>query len=426
MATAPLADFIAFVGLLALGRVILALAALDTGTALGGIGASRAIDLAVFAAPALLLVVVALALLAGSTNLDAIVAALQAGSVGPRLALGFALAALVPVALADAGRAPLIDPATPLEAAMGPAAMGVDYSGRHLALVEWASALRLLLWVSLLAALAVPGGMATPDDGILLTARPAGLALQARCVGGGAGVAGIRPRRAAARPGAGTARPRRRARPARPDLPSRRPGDGVMADLAHLFGGAVLVLSFALLAQRRLAAMVLSFAAQSVALAGAVACQAWLQRSPALGLVALAVAGINAAAVPTGLARLVAAVPAGQPVRNALGTWARLAAAMALAAFSVLAVLPAATIQALDRESLALALATALLGPLVMLARRGLPTQAIGFLATENGLLLAVAAARGMPFAATLSLLLLAAGGAVVTGLAGRRRGAAR
>jgi hydrogenase-4 component E len=199
-----------------------------------------------------------------------------------------------------------------------------------------------------------------------------------------------------------------------------------MADLAHLFGGVVLALCFALLAQRRLAAMVVAFAAQSAALAGAVACQAWVQRSPALGLAALAVAGVNAAAVPVRFRRLLAAMPAGQPVRNALGIPVRLAAAAALAALAALAVLPAAALPALDRESLALALATTLLGPLMMLSWRGAAAQAIGFLATVNGLILAVAAARGMPLAATASTLLLAAGGALVVRLAARWRGGGR
>jgi formate hydrogenlyase subunit 4 len=178
MTTAPLADFIVLVGLLALARVVLALAALDTGTALGGLGASRTLDLAVFAAPASLLAILALALLAGGTNLDAIVAALRAGVPGPRLPLGFALAALAVVALADSGRAPFADPAAHAEPAMGQEAMGLDYSARHLALLKGAAALRLLVWLSLLGALACPFGIAAPGDGALvwLLALPAWVA----------------------------------------------------------------------------------------------------------------------------------------------------------------------------------------------------------------------------------------------------------
>jgi hydrogenase-4 component E len=194
-----------------------------------------------------------------------------------------------------------------------------------------------------------------------------------------------------------------------------------MADLAHLSGGAVLALALALLAQRRLGAMVFALAAQSGALAVGVACQAWVQHAPALGVAALAVAGVNAVAVPAAFARL---PEDGGVVATALGVGARLGVAIALAALAVLAVLPAG-LPTLDRESLALALAATLAGLLMTQCWPDPPARTIGLLATGNGLLLAVTAAPGMPLATTTTLALLAAGGAVVGGLV-RSRGGAR
>jgi formate hydrogenlyase subunit 4 len=164
MTTAPLADLIVIAGLLLASRCITALAAMDSGTALGGIGASRAAAIAVFTETALLLVVFALALLAGTTNLDVIAGLLREGTLGLRLALALAIAAIVIVALADSGRLPLDGPATRLGLGAAQDAMALDYSGRHLALVEWGAALRLLLWLSLISAILVPFGMAEATD----------------------------------------------------------------------------------------------------------------------------------------------------------------------------------------------------------------------------------------------------------------------
>lgn len=175
MATAPLSDLLALAGLLALARIVLALAALDTGTACGGLGASRETGVAVFAEPALLLVILTLALLAGSTNLDAIAAALRDTAVGLRLPLGLALLASLAVALAANGRVPAGSPDTSLELAMTGEAMALEYSGPRLALVEWTAGLRLLLWLTLIGTLFFPFGTASPAAGPLvwLLALPA-------------------------------------------------------------------------------------------------------------------------------------------------------------------------------------------------------------------------------------------------------------
>ena len=168
IATAPLADLLAIVGLLALARCTLALAGLDIGTAFGGIGASRAMTFAVFAEPAMLLVIFALALLAGTTNLDAIAMVLRDSGAEPRVSLGLALVAIMVVAIAENGRIPVDNPATQLELTMVREAMALEYSARHLALIEWAAALKLLLWMTLIATIFVPFGMAAPESGPLV------------------------------------------------------------------------------------------------------------------------------------------------------------------------------------------------------------------------------------------------------------------
>ena len=168
MTTAPLADLLVIVGLLALARCALALAGLDAGTAFGGIGACREMTFAAFAEPAMLLIIFALALLAGSTNIDAIALVLREGGVGARVSLGFALVAIVAVAIAENGRSPVDNPTAQLELTMVREAITLEYSARHLALIEWTAALKLLLWMTLIATLFVPFGIATPESGPLV------------------------------------------------------------------------------------------------------------------------------------------------------------------------------------------------------------------------------------------------------------------
>lgn len=165
MATAPLSDLLVIAGLLGLARFALALAALDVGTAFGGIGASRGLLVGALAEPVLLLVFLVLALLAGTTNLDLIAETLRGGGQGLRISLGLALLATCAVALAENGRIPAGNPAAHLELTMVQEAMILEYSGRHLALIEYAAALRLLLWLSLIAAVFLPFGLAGAGAG---------------------------------------------------------------------------------------------------------------------------------------------------------------------------------------------------------------------------------------------------------------------
>jgi len=159
------ADLIAIVALLGLARFFLALAGLDVGTSFGGLGASREAMFASLAEPAMIVIVFSLALIAGSTQLSTVAAAMTAG-VGLRVTLGMALIALVIVAVAENGRIPVDNPATHLELTMVHEAMILEYSGRHLAVIELASMLKLVLYVSLIICVFAPWGIAIADAGI--------------------------------------------------------------------------------------------------------------------------------------------------------------------------------------------------------------------------------------------------------------------
>jgi formate hydrogenlyase subunit 4 len=165
MTFAPVSDLIVIAGLLTLARCVLALAGMDVGTAFGGIGSSREMTFATFAEPALLLVIFTLALLAGTTNLDSIATLLREGAFGVRVSLGLALIATIVVALAENGRIPVDNPATHLELTMVHEAMVLEYSGRDLALIEWGTALKLLLSMTLIATVFLPFGLALPGAG---------------------------------------------------------------------------------------------------------------------------------------------------------------------------------------------------------------------------------------------------------------------
>lgn len=178
------ADLIAIVALLGSARFFLALAGMDVGTSFGGIGASREMMIASLAEPAMLMIVFSVSLLAHSTQLSTVVGVLQGPDIGLRVTLGMALVALVIVAIAENGRIPVDNPATHLELTMVHEAMVLEYSGRHLALIEAASALKLLLYVSLLAAVFLPFGVAGPATGPAGYATALGLYLGKLLLGG--------------------------------------------------------------------------------------------------------------------------------------------------------------------------------------------------------------------------------------------------
>ena len=202
------ADLFAIVGLLFLGTVALTLAGIDTGTSFGGMGASREITIAALVEPTILLAVFALSIPAGSANLGALVANTidHPGQVAS-LAGVLAFVALVIVIIAETGRLPVDNPATHLELTMVHEAMVLEYAGPRLALVEWASGMRLTVLLALLANLFLPwgiaGGQPTALDVLLGVVAVGG---QGRRAGGGARDRGGVHRQVAAVPGARTAR----------------------------------------------------------------------------------------------------------------------------------------------------------------------------------------------------------------------------
>lgn len=159
--TAAIADVIVLVGFLALGRFFLALAGMDVGTAFGGMGASREMLISALAEPAVLIVVFTLSMTAHSTNLSSMIDNTLASGLVLRPSYMFAFLAMILVTVAETGRIPIDNPATHLELTMVHEAMILEYSGRHLALMEWAAQLKLMIYGVLIANLFLPWGIAT-------------------------------------------------------------------------------------------------------------------------------------------------------------------------------------------------------------------------------------------------------------------------
>ena len=153
-------DLLVIAALLGAARFTQALAAMDIGTAFGGIGASREVMIASLAEPAMILIVFCVALIAGSTQLSTVAEHMLNAGVGLRVSLALALVALTIVALTENARIPVDNPATHLELTMVHEAMVLEYSGRHLAMIELGVALKLLLYVSMIACIFFPLGLA--------------------------------------------------------------------------------------------------------------------------------------------------------------------------------------------------------------------------------------------------------------------------
>ncbi|MBI5119746.1 MAG: NADH-quinone oxidoreductase subunit H [Rhodospirillales bacterium] len=162
----PTADMITLVALLGAARFMIALAGLDIGTSFGGLGASREMLIASLAEPAMLMTVFTLALLAGTTAPARIIDYVLAGGVGLQVSMGLSLVALLLVAIAENGRIPIDNPATHLELTMVHEAMVLEYTGRHLALIEAASMVRLQLYISLIICIFLPWGISQSGKGL--------------------------------------------------------------------------------------------------------------------------------------------------------------------------------------------------------------------------------------------------------------------
>jgi formate hydrogenlyase subunit 4 len=181
----PVADLFAVVALLAAGTVALALAGLDTGTAFGGMGASREMTIIALVEPTLLVAIFALSVRVGSTNLAAIVSATlhdPSRVVSPVSLL--AAVALTVVIVAENGRLPVDNPATHLELTMVHEAMVLEYAGPDLALVELASAMRLSVFLGLLANLFLPWGIATTASPLAVLGGVLAVAVKVTLLGG--------------------------------------------------------------------------------------------------------------------------------------------------------------------------------------------------------------------------------------------------
>jgi formate hydrogenlyase subunit 4 len=174
MATAKLSDFITLIGLFAVARAATMLAGLETGFGFGGAGAGRDALFGIFAEAALLVLVLIFVLIAGNPTVDGIAEFFRDNHTGISVSLGFALAAMLAIAVTETGRIPADNPAGHLELAMVHEAMLLEYSGRYLALFHYAGMLRLIAWFSLIASIFCPFGMA--DAGNPLS-WPAGLIL---------------------------------------------------------------------------------------------------------------------------------------------------------------------------------------------------------------------------------------------------------
>jgi formate hydrogenlyase subunit 4 len=167
--TSALADVIVLVGFLALARFFLTLAGLDIGTAFGGMGSSREVTISSLAEPALLLAFFTVSMNASSTNLSAVISHLIQDDFILYPSLIFSAMGFILVAIAETGRIPIDNPATHLELTMIHEAMILEYSGRHLALMEWAAMLKLTLYSILIVNLVTPWGVAmTLDTGDIL------------------------------------------------------------------------------------------------------------------------------------------------------------------------------------------------------------------------------------------------------------------
>jgi len=181
------ADVIALVGLFALARVFMALAAMDVGTAFGSLGARREMLIASLAEPALLMVFFTPALISQSTALTTIVEQLAHRELHLYPSMAFAGVAFVMVLLAENARIPVDNPTTHLELTMVHEALILEYSARHLALMDWAHALKLMTYAAIGIALFLPWGIAEAGNWVMMPLSV--LALLVKLTAGGAGLA---------------------------------------------------------------------------------------------------------------------------------------------------------------------------------------------------------------------------------------------
>jgi hydrogenase-4 component E len=180
---------------------------------------------------------------------------------------------------------------------------------------------------------------------------------------------------------------------------------GLAFDLAHLLAGGMVVVSFTLLYQDRMFALLRTFALHAGVLAAAVAWQAWIQDAPHLFVTAAIALLFKAVFIPVALRRIVVRLGIHREIEQVVGVGPTMLAGLGLTALAILVTLPVtAAADVLAREDIAFALAVVLLGLLMMIARRNAVSQVVGFMSLENGLILAATGAKGMPLVVELSV----------------------
>jgi hydrogenase-4 component E len=180
---------------------------------------------------------------------------------------------------------------------------------------------------------------------------------------------------------------------------------GLAFDIAHLLAGGLVLVSFLMLYQERMYALINVFALHAVLLAMSVAWQALVQDAPHLYITALIALVFKATIIPAALRRIVERLDIHREIETVVGTGLTMLAGMALVALSMVVMLRVtAAADPLAREDLAFALSIVLLGLLMMVSRRNAVSQVIGFMSLENGLVLAATGAKGMPLVVEISV----------------------
>jgi hydrogenase-4 component E len=180
---------------------------------------------------------------------------------------------------------------------------------------------------------------------------------------------------------------------------------GLAFDVAHLLAGGLVLLSFVMLYQVRLYALLNVFAAHALVLALSVAWQAYIQNAPHLYVTAIIALAFKAIIIPVGLHRIVKQLGIHRDIETAVGVGSTMLAGMGLVALSLMLMLRVtAEADPLAREDIAFALSIVLLGLLMMVTRRNAVSQVVGFMSLENGLILAATAAKGMPLVVEISV----------------------
>jgi hydrogenase-4 component E len=176
-------------------------------------------------------------------------------------------------------------------------------------------------------------------------------------------------------------------------------------DVAHLFAGGLVLVSFMLLYQDRIFALVNIFALHALVVSLSVAWQAYIQQAPHLYITAAIALGVKAIVIPVVLHRIIVRLGIHRSIETVVGIGQTMLGGIGLVALTVLVMLPiTAEAGTLAREDLAFSLSVILLGLLMMTSRRNAVSQVIGFMSIENGLILAATAAKGMPLVVEISV----------------------